>query len=170
MGRGCLDCRRKMLPFLGAAQPAAEDLIARAIGIAGLVLAVAGIGLTAYLWWRSGPQLKVTAFVKAETGTVHIDVSSTGRITATVRRIELRDRFVLDSSVGQTQPTSRWAITGYPNGEPLPRDLAPSAFLDCDIDVKEVLRRADGAPEVSVEAWVQRGDGRWFRSRSFRVR
>src|SRR5439155_13131564 len=50
----------------------------------GLVLAAGSLILTWYLWYRSGSKLKVIAFVRAETSTVHIEVINCGRLTATV--------------------------------------------------------------------------------------
>jgi hypothetical protein len=154
-----------------------EDLPARIIAAAGLVIALGSIGLTWYLWQRSGPALRVGAFVRPETGTVRIEVASTGRLTATVRRLELRDQFVLKTRGGyKTEPISRWSIAVQPNelhpGEPrtLPADLPPSAFLEGDVEVQAVLDLAAGAPEVTVAAWAERGDGKWFASKPVRLR
>jgi hypothetical protein len=75
----------------GLTAAASVDVVARITGISGLVLAVGSLILTWYLWHRSGPKMKITAFVRAETGTVHIEVINSGRLTATVRQIVLRD-------------------------------------------------------------------------------
>jgi hypothetical protein len=150
---------------------AAPDIVARVIGISGIALAAFSIALTWYLWHRSGPRLKVTAFVRAETGTVQIEVVNAGRLSATIRQIELRDHFVLRGSAGSTEPTSRWAIPARArDGVDLPRELAPSAYLEADVDVKAVLEKADRAPTATVRAATQRGDGRWVWSKPFRVR
>jgi hypothetical protein len=135
------------------------------------VLAVGSLVLTWYLWHRSGPKLKVTAFVRAETGTVHIDVSNSGRLTATVRQILLRDHLSIPTSGTGTTAISRWALQVEPaSGDPLPREVAPSAYLEADVDVKTVLTKADGMSTVMVMAWAQRGDNKWVRSKPLRVR
>jgi hypothetical protein len=110
----------------GLTAAASVDVVARITGISGLVLAVGGLVLTWYLWHRSGPKLKVTAFVRAETGTVHIDVSNSGRLTATVRQILLRDHLSIPTSGAGTTAISRWALQVEPaSGDPLPREVAP---------------------------------------------
>jgi hypothetical protein len=77
-----------------------EDVVARVIALAGLVIALASIGVNWYLWHRAGPELRVTAFARAESGTLHIEVANSGRLPTTVRRIELRDYFVLWTTGG----------------------------------------------------------------------
>ena len=96
------------------------DLPARIIVVLGLLVAIAAVILTYYLWHRSGPDLKVNAFVRPETGSIRIDVIS----TAMVRHIGLRDRVVITIPTGQgdsrTSSFHRWAMNVAPYGEPLP--------------------------------------------------
>ncbi len=155
--------------FLAPAAPPV-DMPARVLAVVGLVVAIAGVALTFLLWYRSGPRLRVTAFTRGETGTIHIEIASTGRLAATVRRIEIRDRFVLQTTQGETQPTSTWIISVDPSGDPLPRNLAPTEFMEADIDVRTVLERAGAGRDLTVQAWVQRGDGHWDTCGAFRVR
>jgi hypothetical protein len=153
------------MPPLGpclAGVPIAEDWIARGIGLAGVLLAALGIGLTYFLWYRSGPHLKTTAFVRAETGTVHIEVSNVGRLAATVRNIELRDHLRLSTQGNLSAPTHRWTLRATPNGAALPCEVPPSGFIDSDVDIKSVLVEARNLSEISVTAWAQRGDGKWY--------
>lgn len=100
---------RPMLRAMAAA--AAVDVVARVTGITGLVLAAASLTLTWYLWHRSGPKLKVTAFVRAETGTVHIEVVNAGRLTATIKQILLRDHLPVQTGNSRTS-ISRWTPSG----------------------------------------------------------
>jgi hypothetical protein len=88
-----------------------EDTPARIIGIIGIAIGLAGLLLTAFLWRRAGPRMQVTAFVRAETGAIHVEVASTGRIPVTVRQVEIRDHFTMTMSQGgRTDPTSRWVF------------------------------------------------------------
>ena len=150
------------------------DLTARFIAIAGLALAVGSILVNWYLWHSSGPNLRVSAFVRAETGRIHIEVVSSGRLTATVRAVELRDHFTIPAIGGGTRTMSRWAMPAQPSGRAgqvtLPMELAPTDYLEADIEVRLVLAKSDGASEVNVRAWVQRGDGKWYSSRPLRLR
>ena len=142
------------------------DPTARVIAVAGVVIALGSVGLNWFLFHLGGPRLKVRAFVRAESGAVHIEVAGAGRLTATVRELELRDHLVIPSS----STISRWSLPVLPNGQALPRDLAPSAFLVAEVDVKQVLAKAAGSQEVNVRAWCQRGDGKWYFSPVVRVR
>jgi hypothetical protein len=149
-----------------------EDLIARGIGIAGVVLAIAGLGLTAFLWWWEGPRLRVTAFVRPESSTVRIEVASTGRLAVTLEQLELRDEFVLKIEGGstKTEPFSRWSISVDLGEKTLPLELAPTSSITADVDIPAILMRAGDAPSVSVTAWAKRGDGRWSKSKPVRLR
>ncbi len=151
---------------------ASDDVLARALGAGGLLLSAASIGLTLYLWYRSGPRLQVTVFVRAETSSIHIEVSNGGRMPATVKNLELRDHLVLRLTGGgaKTAPAHRWTIRAFPNGVALPQELPPSGFIDSDVEVRVVLDKAADAAEITVSAWAQRGDGKWYFSRSVRVR
>jgi hypothetical protein len=144
------------------------------MGAGGLLLGAVSIGLTLYLWFRSGPHLQVTVFVRAETSSIHIEVANSGRTPATVKNIELRDHLVLrvagGTSGGQTAPAHRWTIRALPNAAKLPHELAPSAFVDCDVEARAAMEKAGDAAEVTVSAWAQRGDGKWYSSRPVRVR
>ena len=116
-----------------------------------VLLAAASIGLTYFLWYRSGPHLKVTVFVRAESGTIHIEVSNTGRLGATVKNIELRDHLVVKTpnSPGPdipALPMHRWTLLAPPNGAALPREVVPSGYIDCDVDVKKALDEAGTYP------------------------
>jgi hypothetical protein len=149
-----------------------EDWIARGIGLAGVAVALASICLTAFLWRWSGPRIRIEAFMKPETGSVHLSVVSTGRLTVTVRALELRDEFVLKVK-GQnyrTEPISRWVIEVEPPGQPVPVKLAPTEYLEADVDVRSIFGRAVDSREVTVTAWVQSGDGRWSSSKPLRLR
>lgn len=145
------------------------DVAARTIAIISLVVSVAALALTWYLWHRSGPRLAVTCFVKADTGTIRINVANNGRLSATVRSVELRDRLVIQSG-SSSQVINRWAISAEPTGDPLPRSIEPTNFLEVDIDAKEALARAAGAQAVTVQAFIQRGDNKWLYSKPVKIR
>jgi hypothetical protein len=154
-----------------------EDWFARVIGIAGVLLALLSLGLTWYLWWRAGARMRVTAFVRAETGAIHVEIASTGRIAVTVRELEIRDFFTMRTDQGgNTVPTSRWAhpITGRrvstPSGDGLPAQLEPTASAFVDVPVAELLETAGTSPTVIVAAWAQRGDGTWSSSKPLQIR
>lgn len=161
-----------LLGYVAAAP--SEDPTARVLGGAALVVAVASIVITYFLWYRSGPHLKPTVFVRAETSTIHIEVANTGRLGATVRNIELRDHLVLRTNPGvgegRTSPAHRWTLIAQPNGSALPREIPPSGFIDCDVEVKKVMEEARNLSEVTVSAWAQRGDGKWYSSQPVRIR
>jgi hypothetical protein len=148
-----------------------EDWVARGIGLAGLILSIAGLGLTAFLWWREGPRLRVTAFVRPESSAVRIEVASLGRLAVTVQLIELRDEFVLRVKSGSTtEPVSRWSIPVDPGTQTLPIELAPTSSITADVDIPAILARAGDERSVTVTAWAQRGDGRWSSSKPVRLR
>lgn len=147
-----------------------EDWIARGIGAAGVLIGLASLGLTAYHWFRSGPTLRVGAFVRPESGTLRVEVTSTGRLPATVRLIEIRDVFVLKTQQGtETVPTSRWTVPIHPTRE-LPVTLVPTDYIEADTDLSVVLANSGNAREVTVAAWAERGDGRWYSSKPIRLR
>ena len=155
-----------------------EDVVARAVAVAGLAVAIGGIALTWWLWRRSGPAIRVSAFVRLEHGGIHIEVASTGRLTVTVRQLELRDHLVLRTSREryETVPTSRWTMAvdlkerrpGQPTN--LPIDLGPTAYVEADVPIGEVMKYVGTATEASVAAWAQRGDGKWISSKPIRIR
>jgi hypothetical protein len=156
------------------------DIAARILAGLSLLAALISIGVTYFLWFRSGPRLSISAFVRAETSSVHIEVTSTGRLTATLREVELRDYFVLRaaSTVGTgpptTKPVSRWSMPVELRRagavQILPIDLAPDAFVEGDVNVRAILARQEGASEVHVYAWAQRGDRKWCASRPVRLK
>jgi hypothetical protein len=164
----------------GASFSSAVDATARILAGLSLVLALTSICVTYLLWFRSGPKLTVNAFVRAETSSLHIEVASTGRLTATLREVELRDYFVLRGRsalvTGEvtTHPVSRWSVpvTVRRAGavQTLPVDLPPTAFVEGDVNVKEVLAMQAGAFEVNVNAWAQRGDRKAYSSATVRVK
>jgi hypothetical protein len=147
------------------------DPAARGLARAGLVVAVLGILLTWYLWRRSGASLAVTAFVRAETSSIHVEVASTGRLAATVRAIEIRDHFAVRTPQQQRPvvQNSRWTLPVTSEAS-LPVELAPTAFIEADVQVADVLALTFGARDVEVCAWAQRGDGKWFGSKPLRLR
>jgi hypothetical protein len=145
------------------------DVVARVIAGAGLVVALGGLGLTAYLWFRSGPGLKVTAWMPLQGG-LHIQVASVGRFTAVVKVIELRDHFIIQTPAGRSQPMSRWSLPAMTQAQPLPRELAPSDFVEARVDTEELGRRAQDVPELIVTAWAQRGDGKWSSSKPIKIK
>ena len=164
----------------GASFSSAVDTTARIMAGLSLVVALISISVTYVLWFRSGARLTVTAFVRAETASIHIEVSSKGRLTATLRQVELRDYFVLRGTAVMgtgpitTNPVSRWSIPVAVHragvAQTLPIDLAPTAFVEGDVDVREVLAKQAGASEINVYAWAQRGDLEWYASRPVRVK
>lgn len=170
---------------MAARLPGMEDVPARIIGGLGLVVAVASLGLTWYLWWRAGPRLQVSAFVRAETAAIHVEAASIGRIAVTLRQLEIRDHFTVTAPGGQPSiPTSRWALPISPGRWVIPTEpdtamtvgrassveLPPTASVYVDVPVGEVLSLAGSSPAVTVAAWVQRGDGKWFSSKPLQIR
>jgi len=158
-----------MVMAFAVAHPSPVDVAARTIAIISLVLALAAMGLSWYLWYRSGPRLAITCFVKADTGTIRINIANAGRLPATVRRIELRDRVVIQSG-GSSQVLSHWAISTEPHGDSLPRPIEPTDFLEVDVEAKAALDKADGAEAVTVQAFAQRGDNKWLHSKPIKIR
>lgn len=150
------------------------DPLARGLAIASLVLTLIGLIGGWILWQRSGPALRVSAFANLETSSVYVYVASTGRLPVTVRRIELRDHFVLKVEGGTgnstTTPVSRWKIDVSPQQGPLPRDLAPTAFLDAHVPITEIVGAAGDASNIVVMAWVERGDNAWTATQTVRIR
>jgi hypothetical protein len=136
----------------------AVDPVARGIAVAAVILVGLSIALTYFLWYRSGSHLKATAFVMAETSTIHIEVANTGRLVATVKNLELRDHLVLRVNPGlgetRTSPTHRWTLIALPNGGPLPREVPPTGFIDCDVEIKKILEEARNLSETAVSAWA----------------
>lgn len=162
-----------LAPAAAATLPG-EDAVARGIAIVALVLAGLSLVLTYFLWYRSGPHLKPTVFVRAESSTIHIEVANSGRLGATVKNIELRDHLVLRTNPGvgegRTSPAHRWTLIAQPNGAALPREIPPSGFIDCDVEVRKVMDEARNLSEITVSAWAQRGDGKWYSSPPVRIR
>lgn len=151
------------------------DLLARVIAVAGLLVALGSIAVTWYLWQRSGPTLRVSSFVRADRGTLHLEITNSGRMPAVVRRIEVRDYFRLRTTNEWTRPVSRWGISLNPQRGAeqlsLPISLEPSSFVEADVEVARVFAKSDDeASEIAVRAWVQRGDGKWYTSRALRLR
>jgi hypothetical protein len=148
------------------------DTTARVIGGLGILIGLGSIAFTYYLWYRSGPRIRVSAFVKVESSAVRIEVRNVGRLAAIVSQIELRDFHVLARSYqGNTLTTSRWTLSVQSDKGPLPQELAPTDFLVADVSVDAILVKADNAREIVVRAWAQRGDGQWSQARdTVRVR
>jgi hypothetical protein len=160
-----------MLFLLAAAQSSQSsiDITARVIAIIGLVLSIAAMALTWYLWQRSGPRLSVTCFVKADAGSIRINIANKGRLAATIRAVELRDRSTIQAG-GSTTFVTRWVISAQPSDAPLPRSIAPTEYIEADVDAKEAFEKAGGIQAVTVQAWVQRGDNRWLYSKPVKIR
>ena len=154
-----------------------QDDFARWVAAAGLLLGAVSLFLTWYLWQRGGPKLRVTAFVKAEAASIHIEVTSVGRLAATVRAIELRDQTLINPQASsQNNVVVRWTMNVLPRDRDgavivLPKeDLAPTAYLEADVPIAEVIERAQGAPQISLVAFAWRGDGVVSSSRALRIR
>jgi hypothetical protein len=149
-----------------------EDVPARIIGIAGVLIGLGSLGLTVFLWQRSGAVIRVKAFVRPESGTVHIEVTNTGRLAATIKRLELRDQTILKVSGGSGGEAafSRWSIGVPMNETDSSVELAPTAYVEVDYPVHAVLDKAEGVTTVTIAAWAQRGDGKWVSSPSVQLR
>jgi hypothetical protein len=148
-----------------------EDWPARIIAGAGVGVGLFSVALTAFLWFRSGPSVKVSAFVRAERAAVHIQVANTGRIAATIRRVELRDQTtVRGPSGGDTATFSRWSIQVEFSADGMAVELAPTAFIEVEFPVADVLTQAAGASTVKIAAWAERGDGKWSSSKPIQLR
>lgn len=155
-----------------------QDDIARWIGGAGIAIGIASLALTWYLWQRAGARLRVTAFVKAESASVHIEVTSVGRLPATVRAIDLQERTVLNPQATRDNRSilARWTMPVTPrdaDGVDLSmpvEDLAPTAYLQADVPISEVITKSQGAPSISVVALATRGDNVISSSRAVRIR
>jgi hypothetical protein len=145
------------------------DVTARVIAIIGLVLSVAGMALTWYLWQRSGPRLGVTCFAKIDTGSIRINIVNKGRLPATIRAVELHDYMVFQAG-NSKGVIARWAIPAQPIDGPFPRSIAPTEYIEIDVEAKEALDKAAGSQAVTVQALVQRGDNRWLRSKPVKIR
>jgi hypothetical protein len=106
------------------------DPVARGLAIAGIVIALVSPVFGWYLWHRSGPGLKVAAFVSGQTGTVRMTVTCSGRMATTVRAIELRDYLVVrNNQGGNATVLSRWVLPVDPDDRTLPTELAPLPTL-----------------------------------------
>jgi hypothetical protein len=149
-----------------------EDWIARLIGGAGVVIGIVSLGLTAFLWLRSGPVMKVTAFVRADHGTIQIGVANTGRITATVKRLELREQTVLQVHGGGsgTAAFSRWSVPVELNPDNTAVELGPTGYIEVEYPVAALLKKSTGSATVTVAAWAERGDGKWHSSAPIQLR
>jgi len=156
-----------------------EDWAARVIGGAGVALSLAGLILTWYFWSRAGPQLRVTAFARLESGAIHIMVASTGRLPVTLRRLQIRDHFTVVLKSGASDrsvPTSRWVLEvdlgrlSTPPTQGHSVELSPSASAEVDVPVQEILTKAGSAPTVTVVVVAQRGDGKLVSSRPLQIR
>lgn len=91
------------------------DQTARIFSGVSLVVSLLSIGLTLYLWHRSGPILVVTVGAHFASGRIRIRVANIGRLAVAVNRVELRDHFVMRTTQGQqTNPIARWAIRATP--------------------------------------------------------
>jgi hypothetical protein len=139
--------------------------LSRADWAVAVVLGLASLGLTYFLWFRSGLALEVRAFTKFEAGSIHIEVVSVGRLPATLRHLELRDEVVTNSS---SKTLNRWVIEVPLGAESI--DLAPTDFFPADVDVKTVQDRSAGVPEVTLRAFATRGDGKVVSSKPVRFR
>jgi hypothetical protein len=109
-----------------------------------------------------------------ERSSVYLHVTSTGRLPVTVRRIELRDHFVLKVQGGSgnqtTTPVTRWKIDVSPHQGPLPTDLAPTSYIDADVVIADIVAAAGNSSDIVARAWAERGDGVWVASQSLRIR
>jgi hypothetical protein len=144
------------------------------IAIGSAIISLGSIVATYFLWRRSGPSIRVTAFVSAADSAVHIEVISAGRMPVTVRRVELRDEWVMKSTTGgeqgSIQPLSRWSIDAAASLS-LPVDLPPTNFIQLSVPVSQIVAQVGSqSTEVHVRAWAQRGDGGWNQSARIRVR
>ena len=146
------------------------DLEARILGAVGAVGSAIGIALTLVLWHRSGPLLRVKVVLPAGTQRIRIRVANVGRLPAVVRRVELRDRFVV-SSPQQTKIIPRWviALAADDNQTPFPITLSPTESRDFYVELEELQRRLQGVPEATVDAWVLRTDDKWFSSKDLKI-
>jgi hypothetical protein len=152
------------LLFTAAHTASAVDPVARTLSIISLVVTIASVCGGCYLYHRAGPRLTVTCFLKADTGQVRINAANKGRTAATIRAVELRDYTAISTgSAGTT--LSRWSLPAVVTGEPLPRTLQPTDYLEANIDGSAALAKGDGAASIVVKAFVQRGDGKWISPR-----
>jgi hypothetical protein len=138
---------------------------ARIVGAAGVLFAICSLGATLYLWLRSGAVVRVKAFIRPESGSVHIEATNSGRLTATIKRLELREHIVLKvmGGGGGTTTFSQWAMPVKMNEANSTVELSPTAYIEIDYPVQEVLAKAAGAPTVTVAAWAQRAMGSGIR-------
>jgi hypothetical protein len=75
------------------------DVVARTLGIAGLGVAIGGLLLTWWIWYRSGPQIAVVLKVEVEGERIEwtgrgpvdvIEVLNSGRSSAAIREVQIR--------------------------------------------------------------------------------
>lgn len=146
------------------------DPVARVCAIAGLVLAVINLGLNFFLWHRAGPVLRVTVTIPFGSTRIRIRVANAGRLPLSLRRVELRDQLVITGNQA-AGPVTRWAIPAKSDDEStlLPFSLGPTEARDFSVDAATALAKADGAPQVTVAAWVERSDGVWYSSDSLKI-
>jgi hypothetical protein len=71
---------------------------------------------------------------------------------------------------GGTTTFSQWAIPVKMNETNSTVELSPTAYIEIDYPVHEVLAKAAGASTVTVAAWAQRGDGKWHSSAPLQLR
>ena len=119
----------------------------------------------------------MTAFVRAEAGTIHIEVVSTGRMPVTLRKLELWDHLVLEAESGpKIKPTSRWALAVPLNPSPhgavrsTEISLLPTEVVVADFPISVALAAAGSAPSVTVVAWAGWGDDKSASSKPIQIR
>jgi len=178
-----------MQAWILATEPSHIDVVARGLAVAGLSVAIASLLLTWQLWKRSGGEL--TATLKAhvsnsfdewpyERAVFTVDVSNTGRMTATVRgvivlRLTARRKYIRLLGLRYWLTRREWSPTGsaaYPveldddlrSGRWImgvesryPRDIPPTGYLQ----VRALMDPDQIDPSYRwAQALVIRGD-RW---------
>jgi hypothetical protein len=155
------------------------DPVARVLGVAGVVLALASLLLAWHQWRRSGASLKVVISARegrpdsdrhgqAELWVISVDVLNTGRMPAVVRDItvvQLASRWALTSVVYVLPKLLGRALAFSKDAKPVygeyPQMIPPTGYIQAeatlDADVMDASSRW-------LRAMVWRGDGRTIKS------
>ncbi len=154
-----------MAGWVLAADGSNVDVLARIVGVAGLVVGVGSASLTWYLWNRSGPALKVRVHLFPSQGAARgapaeLQWEAAGAIITNPGRMPavVASAFLIPKNL--RQPAGEIYLLKPEEGE-FPVTLEPTGY--CIAVLANDRRPRIGMP---VRALAMRGDGRRFRSKA----
>jgi hypothetical protein len=150
------------------------DVVARVIGIAALVIALGSIGVTWWLWARSGPQLKIRLSHEKHPSDrlrdkLVVQVMNIGRMPILVKEMGIEDRV----PTGQGSATSGYiglSLVPSDSGS-IPRVLEHTDLpLRAEADMAQIIQRWAADRKLLLVAWAKDGNDRKKTSRQVTVR